>query len=131
MFELELTDGGWASEIHVRLDNSEALLERPEGSAAPSVAVSWEVTAQPVSPVWDLYGGSAEKEVFAGDTHIQQAFATSGQLTVGDRSYRLDGWASGPLERHPDVGRLWKPQLPARGDARLDDARDHASRPQR
>jgi hypothetical protein len=106
VFELELTAGGWSSRYDgaPQLTTLGDLLERPQGSAAPSVAVSWDVVAEPVSPAWDLYGGSSERQVFAGDTHIQQAFTTSGQLTVGDRTYRLDGVG---FKDHSSGTRAW------------------------
>jgi hypothetical protein len=42
--------------------------------------------------------------VFAGDTHIQQAYSTPGQLTVGDRTYRLDGVG---YKDHSSGARVW------------------------
>jgi hypothetical protein len=94
VFELHNTAEGWRSRYDGvgQLTTPAALVERPSGSGAPCVAVRWVLDAEPLSPVWDLYGGqSGRKEVFAGDTHIQQAYATAGQLTVGERTYRLDG----------------------------------------
>jgi hypothetical protein len=107
VFELENTAAGWRSRYDgaPQLTTLEALVQAPQGSAAPSVPVRWQVDAEPVSPVWDLYSGRhASKEVFAGDTHIQQAYATAGELTVGDRTYRLDGVG---YKDHSSGARVW------------------------
>jgi hypothetical protein len=93
VLELEQQSGGWACRFDGagQLTRLGPLIEAPQGSAAPSVPVTWDVTAESVSPVWDLYGRNSEKEVFAGDSHIQQASLTTGRLTVAGKSYSLRG----------------------------------------
>jgi hypothetical protein len=92
-FELRLLDTGWQSGFDgvCELTTPTALARAPRGSSAPSVPVKWEVSAEPVAPVWDLYAGLDERHEFAGDTHIQQGFRTSGTLTVAGAEYSLDG----------------------------------------
>jgi hypothetical protein len=91
--ELRLTEAGWTSSFDGvgELTSIEALARAPRGSSAPSVPMRWEVSAEPVSPVWDMYGGVEETQLFAGDMHVQQGFRTSGTITVGEDEYRLDG----------------------------------------
>ena len=91
--ELRLTDDGWTSRFDGvgELTTTDALARAPRGSSAPSTSLSWEVSAEPVTPVWDLYGGAGDKQDFAGDAHIQQAFRTAGTLVAGGREYALDG----------------------------------------
>jgi hypothetical protein len=87
-------DGTWSSQFDgaLQLATLDQLARSPQGSGMPSLPVTWAVDAVPASPAWDLYGGrSSEKEVFAGDTHVQQAYTTTGTLTVGGETYPLDG----------------------------------------
>jgi hypothetical protein len=94
VFTLENTAHGWNSRYRgaPQLTTIDALERAPQGGGSPSAAVSWEMHAEPVSPVWDLYASrTVERQTVVGDTHIQQGFTTSGELTVAGRSYRLDG----------------------------------------
>jgi len=91
--ELRLTDGGWESSFDgaAELTSTAALARGAAGSSAPVVPVRWQINAEPSAPVWDLYAGVGDLQEFAGDGHIQQAFRTSGTVTVADREYPLDG----------------------------------------
>jgi hypothetical protein len=94
VFELtQLTDGWHASfDGASELTTLDALTRGPRGAGHGAVPIAWAVRAQPATPVWDLYASrDAKREVFAGDTHLQQAYRTVGEVTVGGRSYRLDG----------------------------------------
>ena len=107
VFALCNTDRGWSSSYRgaPQLTTLDRLRRAPQGSGAPSVPVSWEVTAEPVSPVWDAYAGAAaERQTVVGDTHIQQGFVTTGELTVGDDTYRLDGFG---FKDHSSGTREW------------------------
>lgn len=92
VYELAQKDDGWTSTFDGpgELTTTEALAAAPRG-AASSVAMSWEVEAKEKEPVWDLYGGGDSLGEQAGDTHVQQAFTTSGSLTVDGETYSLDG----------------------------------------
>lgn len=92
--ELRALDSGWSSSFDGagQLTTRAALARGARGSGAPSAPMRWEVTAEPVSPVWDMYGGGdGERHGFAGETHIQQSFRTTGTLTVGGEELALDG----------------------------------------
>jgi hypothetical protein len=91
---LEQLPDGWRSSFDgaAELTSLDALARGPRGAGHGAVPISWEVQAEAASPVWDMYAArDAEKQVFAGDTHVQQAYTTTGELTIGARTYRLDG----------------------------------------
>ena len=92
-FELAQTEGGWASSYDggAQLTTTEALAAGARGEGAPWARVSWEVSAEDSAPVWDLYAGGESLGDQAGDSHIQQAYTTSGSLTVDGATYSLDG----------------------------------------
>jgi len=77
--------------------------EGARGASAPSRSIRFEVEAKGVTPVWEQYAGRSEDDrlAHAGGTHIQQAFATSGTLRVGDDEFRLGG---ARRRRHAAVG---------------------------
>jgi hypothetical protein len=91
--DLRAERGGWSSSFDgvAELTSTAALTQAPRGASAPSVPMRWEVRAAAASPVWDIYGDMSEKQIFAGDTHIEQSFTTTGTLTVDGQDYRLDG----------------------------------------
>jgi hypothetical protein len=66
------------------------LAQRP-GGAGPASRLCWTLEATPVRPRWDLYGGAAHRQDWAGGTHTQQHFQVSGTLEVDDVQYPLDG----------------------------------------
>ena len=107
VYALENTESGWRSMYRgaPQLTTVAACEFAPQGAGGPSVPVSWEVEAEPISPVWDLYAGAADKrQTVVGDTHIQQGFVTRGELRVGDQSYRLDGFG---FKDHSSGTREW------------------------
>ena len=106
-YTLENTDGGWSSSYRgaLQLTTVAACEFATQGAGAPAVPVRWEVSAEPISPLWDLYAAVAtDRDATVGDTHIQQGFVTRGELTVGDRSYRLDGFG---FKDHSSGTREW------------------------
>ena len=107
VYTLHNTETGWSSSYRgaPQLTTVAACERAPQGAGAPSVAVSWEVSAEPAAPVWDLYAGVAdERHAPVGDTHIQQGFVTTGELTVGEKTYRLDGFG---FKDHSSGTREW------------------------
>ena len=92
-FELAQKENGWTSTFDGsgELTTTEELAAAPRGAGAPSAAMKWEVSAEGREAVWDLKGGGESIEEQAGDSHIQQAYETTGSLTVDGETYSLDG----------------------------------------
>ena len=92
-FDLTMTEDGWTSTFDgaPELTTTEALARGPRGCAAPSVPVRWQITGTQAAPTWDMYGSVTETQSYAGDTHIQKTYRTTGTLRVADKEYRLDG----------------------------------------
>lgn len=105
-YELAQREDGWISSFDGvgELTATEALAAGVRGAGAPSVPVRWEVSAESTEPVWDLYGGGDRLEGQAGDSHVQQASRTSGDLTVDGESYSLDGVG---YKDHSSGVRVW------------------------
>jgi hypothetical protein len=65
----------------------------------PRLPMRWNIDAIAASPPWNLYPpgpdgghpGGGDKQDWAGDSHTQQTFHTTGEVVVGDERYRLDG----------------------------------------
>jgi hypothetical protein len=91
--DLAMREGGWTATFDGvgELTTIEDLAGAPRGSSAPNRRMRFEVTATPLTPVWDMYRSSAEGMQFAGDFHIQQANRSTGSLQVADETYALDG----------------------------------------
>jgi hypothetical protein len=107
VYTLQNSDTGWSSSYRgaPQLTTVAACEYAPQGAGSPSVDVSWEVQAEPISPVWDLYAVAAdERQTVVGDSHIQQGFVTSGELRVADKTYRLDGFG---FKDHSSGTREW------------------------
>ena len=62
----------------------------------PRVPMRWAIDAVAASPAWNLYppghGVRDGKQDWAGDSHTQQTFHTTGEVVVGDERFRLDGF---------------------------------------
>lgn len=91
--ELAITEDGWTARFDGagQLTTIDALGRAPRGSSAPVRRMQFEVQARPAAPVWDMYGSATERLEFAGDTHVQQGFHTTGRLRVAGEEHRLDG----------------------------------------
>jgi hypothetical protein len=91
--ELAVGDDGWTARFDGvgQLTGTQALAAAPRGSSAPSRSLRFEVDAQAATPQWDMYAATTGRLEFAGDTHVQQGYHTSGRLQVGEHEYRLDG----------------------------------------
>jgi hypothetical protein len=91
--DLTITGAGWRSTFDGvgELTTTADLTRAVRGAGAPSVPVRWTVEATGAAPEWSLYEGLSEKQDFAGDTHVQRGFRTTGTMTVHGREYSLDG----------------------------------------
>ena len=91
--DLAIADGAWnaAFDGAGQLTTTAALARAPRGSAAPVRRLRFEVQAHAAAPEWDMYAAGSDRLEFAGDTHVQQGFRTTGRLRVGDEEHRLDG----------------------------------------
>lgn len=91
--DLAMTADGWTATFDGlgELTSVAALAQGPRGASAPLRSFRFDVTATGCAPVWDMHEGVDQALDFAGDTHIQQAFTTTGTLTVGTATHALDG----------------------------------------
>jgi hypothetical protein len=92
-FELAQKENGFISTFDgvAELTTTEELAAAPRGAGAPSASVSWEVEAEGSAPLWDLYAAGESLGEAAGDSHVQQAYDTTGSLIVDGEKYSLDG----------------------------------------
>jgi hypothetical protein len=106
-YELTITEEGWTSRFDGvgELTTIADLSLGPRGSAEPMVSVQWEMTALAAAPQWNLYErAETEKLDFAGDTHVQGGYHTTGYLRVDGVEYRLDGTG---FKDHSSGARDW------------------------
>ncbi|MEA2166856.1 MAG: hypothetical protein QOF76_156 [Solirubrobacteraceae bacterium] len=91
--DITMTEDGWRARYDGvgQLTTIGALALAPQGAGVPVRSFGFEVEATGVQPVWDMFAGVTARLDFAGDAHIQQAYATSGSLTVGDAQHDLGG----------------------------------------
>lgn len=92
-FDLSMTEDGWTSSLEGvgQLTSIEELSRGPRGASAPSRSLSWEITASPAAPVWDMYANWTGPALNHGDAHIQQGYTTTGTLTVDGEEWPLTG----------------------------------------
>jgi hypothetical protein len=92
--DLEMTENGWNCSFDGvgQLTSVAALARGPQGASAPSRPLRFSVRGVAAAPLWDMYADSgAERRVHASEMHIQQAFTTTGGLTVDQRTWDLEG----------------------------------------
>ena len=103
--DLTIATDGWTSRLDGigQLTSTAELARGPRGASAPTRGMSWDLTARPSAPVWDMYAGAPTGAFKHGDAHIQRGWHVQGTLAVGEREYAIDGvgWgdhSSGPRD---------------------------------
>jgi hypothetical protein len=83
---------GWSAHFDGigELTTTEALSKAPRGSSAPSIPITFDLSADTSRPWWDMLAGLTTAQDF-GDMHVEQVGQSTGSLHVGDEHYRLDG----------------------------------------
>jgi hypothetical protein len=75
------------------LTSTEALAAGVRGAGAPSLPISWNFTASAHSPAWEVFKQKETDKSWAGNSHTQQTFATTGEITIGGQTLDFSGFA--------------------------------------
>ena len=72
---------------------TEALAAGIRGAGAPSLPISWRFEARAHSPVWEVFKQKEADKSWAGNSHTQQTFETTGEITIGGETLDFSGFA--------------------------------------
>jgi hypothetical protein len=72
---------------------TQALAAGVRGAASPSLPISWKFSARAHSPVWEVFKQKEADKSWAGNSHTQQTFETTGEITIDGQTHEFNGFA--------------------------------------
>jgi hypothetical protein len=75
----------------MEIATADELARQPRGHGGFSVPVRFALEATAVRPPWDIYDQLESKQEWADGGHTEQHHSVTGEITVGNDTYRLDG----------------------------------------